>query len=442
MNSERRRDPSPEASAERLIDQLLRQRLRAGQGAPPAGACLEPGTLAAWLEGSLAGEELAAAESHSAGCERCQAMLAAMVQTEPAVTPRRWWQSLTARWVVPVAAVATAAALWISVAPDGLPRAPVPSSEADSAAARSASIPTQTERAPGTAPPSIVPSPSIAPPPRAAEERSALADGVQTPDALRKNKATPGAKAAGRMTEDLQARRDRAEPGPPVESLLEARKEAQASPASPPSPPPAAELNAQGRSSAPLRSAEPARDRKQEGSPGPPLPAPPASVQKAQEGRPASAPLVPAVGQATTPSALATPSFRSARVRSIDIVSPDPAIRWQAGDGGLVRRSVDGGVTWVVQPTGTTLDLTAGSSPARAVCWLAGRSGVVLLSIDGKTWQRRAVPEVVDLVAVSATDAKTATVTTSDGRRFSTTDGGTTWSSSLLQESPAAPFYQ
>jgi photosystem II stability/assembly factor-like uncharacterized protein len=62
------------------------------------------------------------------------------------------------------------------------------------------------------------------------------------------------------------------------------------------------------------------------------------------------------------------------------------------------------------------------------VCWLVGRAGTVLLSTDGATWQLRTFPEGIDLVAVRATDAKTATVTASDGRLFSTTDGGATWS--------------
>jgi photosystem II stability/assembly factor-like uncharacterized protein len=63
-----------------------------------------------------------------------------------------------------------------------------------------------------------------------------------------------------------------------------------------------------------------------------------------------------------------------------------------------------------------------------------------VLSIDGTTWQLRPFPEAVNLTAVRATDAKTATVTTSDSRQFSTTDGGATWSKLPLQEFPARPF--
>jgi hypothetical protein len=41
------------------------------------------------------------------------------------------------------------------------------------------------------------------------------------------------------------------------------------------------------------------------------------------------------------------------------------------------------------------------------------------------------------ITAIRALDAAAATVTTSDGRMFSTADAGVTWT---LQEKPAAPF--
>ncbi|MEP6919243.1 MAG: glycosyl hydrolase, partial [Acidobacteriota bacterium] len=57
-----------------------------------------------------------------------------------------------------------------------------------------------------------------------------------------------------------------------------------------------------------------------------------------------------------------------------------------------------------------------------------GRAGTVLLSSDGASWRIRPFPAGVDLVSVRATDANIATVTATDGRRFSTADGGLTWS--------------
>ena len=123
----------------------------------------------------------------------------------------------------------------------------------------------------------------------------------------------------------------------------------------------------------------------------------------------------------------------------LSITSEEPASRWRVWPGGIVERSIDEGVTWVQQQTGTPVNITAGASPSRDIVWLVGRSGVVLLSTDG-TWQRRTVGEPVDLVAVRPTDAKTATVTTADGRQLTTHDAGLTWSRTPLQETPAAPF--
>jgi hypothetical protein len=111
----------------------------------------------------------------------------------------------------------------------------------------------------------------------------------------------------------------------------------------------------------------------------------------------------------------------------IEIRSPDPSIRWRIGPGGSVERTTDGGTTWASAPTGTAADLTAGSSPAPSVCWLVGRAGTVLVSTDGSTWRRVAFPEVTDLAGVLAADARTVTISTADGRRFRTADGGMTW---------------
>ena len=120
----------------------------------------------------------------------------------------------------------------------------------------------------------------------------------------------------------------------------------------------------------------------------------------------------------------------SARVDAVSgamIVSTTPSSRWRTVPGGAVERSTDGGSTWQRQQTGVTSTLTAGASPSPLVCWLVGQRGIVLLSTDGTAWMRVAFPEPIDLVSVRATDARTATVTASDGRAFDTTDGGTTW---------------
>jgi len=135
--------------------------------------------------------------------------------------------------------------------------------------------------------------------------------------------------------------------------------------------------------------------------------APPAEVTGALSARAASAPIVAA----------------------FEVTSPDPRYRWRIGPGGLVQHSDDGGATWNTQDTGAAGPWTAGSSPSPLVCWLVGPRGTVLRSDDGgRRWQRTSFPEAAtDLVGVAAVNALTATVTLSDGRRLSTSDGGLTW---------------
>jgi hypothetical protein len=130
------------------------------------------------------------------------------------------------------------------------------------------------------------------------------------------------------------------------------------------------------------------------------------------------------------PSAvLAERNFAAARLGAPEtlIVSTNPSSRWRIVPGGNVQRSADGGSTWQLQQTGATVTLAAGASPSPSVCWLVGPDGIVLLSTDDRSWRRIPFPEAAPLVSVSAEDDRTATVTTVDGRKFSTTDGGLTW---------------
>jgi hypothetical protein len=120
----------------------------------------------------------------------------------------------------------------------------------------------------------------------------------------------------------------------------------------------------------------------------------------------------------------------------LDIVSPDPARRWRLV-GTAVERSTDGGATWHSQAVDAAAPLLAGAAPSTTICWVAGASGTILRTVDGTAWVTVPFPEPVDLVAVIAADARTASVTAADGRVFHTADGGLSWS---LQETPASPF--
>jgi photosystem II stability/assembly factor-like uncharacterized protein len=96
---------------------------------------------------------------------------------------------------------------------------------------------------------------------------------------------------------------------------------------------------------------------------------------------------------------------------------------------GIVQRSNPPGAPWervAIEPAGARV--TSGAAPSSLVCWLVGRNGVVFLTIDGRSFARIMFPEMVDLASVTATSARAATVATTDGRTFRTSDGGQTWS--------------
>ena len=111
------------------VERLLPATLKARSDAAPAGACLDAETAAAWADQGLDARERAIAEAHAADCGRCQALLAAMVRTQPpaavAAAAAPWWRMPALGWLVPLTAAATALVIWVAV-PN---RAPVPVSD-------------------------------------------------------------------------------------------------------------------------------------------------------------------------------------------------------------------------------------------------------------------------------------------------------------------------
>ena len=180
----------------------------------------------------------------------------------------------------------------------------------------------------------------------------------------------------------------------------------------------------------------------------PPAPADSAASKRATDSLAREAAKPQDIPPAQPPPA-AAPAFRSEAARENAaqlqaqvaiaprvIASPDPAIQWRLS-GRAIEQTRDGGTTWHQQLTASG-ELVAGASPAPTICWIVGRSGLVLLSIDGQTWRTATAPDGrADLIAVSATDARSAAVTTMDGRTYRTVDGGNSW---ILQEIPSAPF--
>ena len=345
-----------EPDRDRTVERLLRRSLKPQADSVAPGPCLEADALAAWADGALAADELAAAEAHVSDCSRCQALLAATIRSAPGdAVAEPWWRR---RWafgvLVPLTAAAAALVLWTVVPRDD----------------RRVSI----EQAPAqvtvdTPSPPAAREPQRAEPPALTERRPASA----VTEEKFQSRADASSVKNKNENADVALERDRASPA-------EGRR--------------ADELKVQ-ESAAPAPSAQ-SRTR---------------------------------TANAVQPSRDAVPGFL-AKDSSVEIGSPDRSNRWRIGPPGSVEYSNDSGSTWQTLSTGVSVGLTAGASPSSSVCWLAGRSGTVVLSTDGRRFQRVAFPEDVDLIAVSAVDARIATVTTADGRRFSTADGGVTWQQS------------
>ena len=141
--------------------------------------------------------------------------------------------------------------------------------------------------------------------------------------------------------------------------------------------------------------------------------------------RAAQAPAAPAAAPAET-AALGASQLRK-QVASLEFVSPDSNHRWRATTPGTIEFSQDGGRTWMPVRVNAGEAITGGASPAPLVCWIVGRGGLVLLATDGTNFTRLPFPERIDLVSITAADARRATVTTADGRTFQTADNGRNW---------------
>jgi hypothetical protein len=367
---------NPDEDRDTTIDHLLGSTLKRSARADLAGACLDAETLAAWADDALDRQERAAVESHAAVCERCQAMMATLARAEHAHAaatvvnqPARRFPALA--WLIPVTAIAAALLVWIAVPQRG----PTVLHEDPAQAANAVTIPP-------------------AAPVGAAEAVTPPAEPEAAP------KTSPRREAGRSQLESSNARADQPDALEKQRDDLRAKDE-----------------QAADRSAA-LTSGAAATNR--------------ASVDALAGNKPMTTNESVAQKSAAAPAAAspaAVTSFRNATASApgTTIVSSNPGSRWRIVPGGAVQHTADGGSTWETQQTGSTVTLAAGASPSPSVCWLVGPAGTVLLSTDARTWRRIAFAEQADLVGVSATDDRTATVSFADGRTLTTTDAGVSW---------------
>ena len=355
-------------------------------------ACLDAEGLAAWIENQLTTAQRSAAESHVASCARCQAILSAMARTADAAAAAApegersgSWVFRFAPWLAALGGAAAVAAIVVATLPgtEQAPNAPVPdtlASRADRLEAAKESPAAADALAsvnPNAAPVAAAPVPAA--PAESSRERE---EKNRVPRALAKD--TEARQNAS--LRDQAAKQEKA-----LQPLARDERDVKAVPA--PVPPPQA-----------------------------PAAAPPPVVTPVGERPPENQ----AFGASRRAAAVAETITVTSAV-PVFIQSPDAKIRWRIVGGTVVQRSADAGATWTTQDAKVEAPVVAGSAPTATVCWVVGQQGTVLVTADGRTWQRLTPPAAIDLIAVVATSADTATVTAADGRSFTTADRGRTW---------------
>lgn len=426
---------------------LLKHGLARDAGA--ANDCPAPDILAAYFERSLDREEEAAIELHFSKCAHCREQFAALDRAEQGVAaaaldaptaakaPRASWL-WDWRWLAPVAAMLVITAIWATRRPALTHIAEHPTAASSDATPEPAPPPApsaapeqqQVRPAPRQAAPEvadkITPQKTEAPRssvPQAPQSAPAFgggaANGTGAPVTSAEESAAPDL-VAPKSVENLPLNgRNYTE----LKKLPEAPSAAKAATADEASNAPAP---AQTNESVTVESAA--------------APAPePASTPSsgATVGGTASGVVGAQLQSSTAKQSLARAYRDRAEIVSANqagepgaanvILTPDPRILWRIATGGFVERSEDGGITWKGQLPNQNAHFTAGSAPGAKVCWLVGDDGIILLTEDASNWATIPPPARADFAAVRATSASSATVTTTDGRKFITANRGKTW---------------
>jgi hypothetical protein len=326
-------------------------------------ACPDAEALAVYVERRADPDEHGQIESHVASCARCQAHLAALVRSEPAPETPESWWPALALPWRFFVPIASAALVVLSV---WIARTPAPEPSVDQVAEQA--------------------------PPPVADFRTAT---PAAPSAGSVPLGKTDANEAAPRDEEAKGRQEGTYAAPPLEAGGRAGGRRVDDSTRPTSVPPAPARQRPAEETVTITGASPSQ-------------AAPAAAAPIETGRAA------AVGE----------QRGGERDASRDLAS---STRFWRVTGGAVERSLDGGASWIdrFQPSGATLRAVAGPSPT--VAWAVGDEGTVYRTTVGGQWTSVAFPERLPLVAVTVTSAERAVVTTADGRRFATEDGGLTW---------------
>lgn len=345
-----------------VVDRLLRRTLRPGEGMLETDACLDAETLAAFADGSLTREGRAAAEAHAADCARCLQLLAAIARTDEAVAPPRAWRMpVMFRWAVPLAAAATAVAIWVNVDQDR-PHDDVP------LPATVSTVPSDTTRA-------------------RESERSG-------PESAAKDTVQPGAPAVGERRQARSGADEESFRAKAVEKKVEEKRETlprrdapAATPAATPVPAPATPATAPSATPPAAMAERPLADRRNE-SAARPLQVralPPMEVvspDSLHRWRATGRVVQHSTDGGSTWSTQAVPLQSEVLAGS----SPSPNVCWLVGRGGAVLRTADRS-TWLRIDFPEVVDLTAVNARNEREAEVTTADGRVFRTTDGgRNW--------------------------------------------------------
>jgi Putative zinc-finger len=367
-----------------------------------ADPCPSPEIFAAYFEHSLDPEETERYDKHLAECSACRAVMAGIARAGTASpahaeqhSASRWsWSGVG--WLVPVAAafatlIIAVAIYRISYSAHKPANAEVAMSRATPAppASSSESLAESAPSAPSSTPLNAAAPPASIPPLAKSQARPQ----VPPPPADSSTAAALSGPAEARSADQGNVERESVTTG--------------AAPA--PSSPSVGSVNG---SSATVEVTEAA----------------PAVVagNAAKTPAPAKKALDAAQAQLLTRNLAARPKAAFQAKDHLVVAAPDSSITWTIHTN-HVQYSENGQVAPVQDFLPTNSAISAGSAPGGKVCWLVGANGAVVRATDGRSWLAANPPTNVDLTGVTATSAKSATVTASDGKSYVTTDGGQTW---------------
>ncbi len=426
---------------------LLRRTLASSANA--AGVCPDPHILAAWADHSLDAEETAHYELHFSQCAHCREQLAAMVRAGVPVTlgarPRsfQWVWPWTWFVLVPATTAILIAAVFIVRRPANrvAERQPLVAMQAPSQPPMNTAIPPSAPAENKTSTTAQPVAREASPPAEATAARSrSSAESTEQSTTPKYSVPVQAGREQASAPQEPAEREPRAKsiPDLPVsgrtDAVLDKKSEplALAQPAAATSPAPAEQpqsADAAGRGT--LTQTVTVESEVQ-----PVTTKAPAPPNRLVAGNGAANSF--GVSASATRSNAANSTLYSAK-EAVDLEStadrdartivrsPNPQVLWRVSSGRYVERSTDAGATWRAQWTGVNAHVVAGSAPSADTCWLVGNGGIVLLTKDGTRWHTLEPPANTDFVAVSASNAASATITSTDGRKFETSDGGKHW---------------